>query len=93
MYANPREIRIVEDPHLSDPSWEGVGGQQIAMCADIYAQRDMRSESERIISHAARRKAAADLEGFDHSAAARVESAYEVIERHVVHTCSGNTES
>ena len=40
MYANPREIRIVEDPHLSDPSWEGVGGS-----ADVYAQRDMRSAS------------------------------------------------
>ena len=39
-----REIRIVEDPHLSDPSWEGVGGQQIAMCAGRYAQRDMRRE-------------------------------------------------
>ena len=68
MYAKTREIRIVEDPHLTDPSWEGVGGQQIY--AQICAQRYMRSISERFVPHAARRKAAADLEGFAHSAAA-----------------------
>ena len=65
MYAQTREIRIVENPDLKDPTWEGVGGS-----TDIYAQRYMRRISENVVSHALRRRAAADLEGFAHSAAA-----------------------
>ena len=39
MYAKTREIRIVEDPHLSDPSWEGGRGvPQLCMRRDICAE-------------------------------------------------------
>ena len=40
----------------------------------------MRTISEMIVSHAARRKAAADLEEFAHPAAATVERTHEVFE-------------
>ena len=40
---------------------------------------------ERIIPHAARRRAAADLEGFAHSAAAGSNSAYEAPNCHLTH--------
>ena len=48
MYAKTREIRIVEDPHLSDPSWEGGRGvPQMCMRRDICAEL-----SEQGIPHA-----------------------------------------
>ena len=45
----------------------------------------MRRIGERIIPHALRRRAAADLEGFAHSAAAGTNSAYEAPKGHLTH--------
>ena len=65
-----REIRIVENPHLKVPSWEGGRGvPQIE-----YAQR-ICAEYPKGLFHTRLgqlRRAAADLEGFAHSAAAEV---------------------
>ena len=73
MHAKTLEIRIVAFPHLKDPSWEGGRGVP-QICAQIY----MRIYPKTLFHHAARRKAAADLEGFAHSAAAQLETAQEI---------------
>ena len=66
----------------------------------VYAVYQMRREFAQNIRKfystracAKLRLAAADLEGFAHSAAAQLENAYEVPEPHVLHMCLGNTQS